>query len=94
MSHYYVAVNTKTNEPSLHGSTERWFDTMEILQLDGSATEFEDVTVESSEDEAPYLAALAAAGWRVLGGSPLLGSADLNVAWAIRGGVVVERATP
>jgi hypothetical protein len=86
MSRCYVAVTAKINEPSLHGSIERWFDTLEIVERDGSATEFDAVTVESSEDSAPYLAALSAAGWRVLGDAPRDVKGGIG-----EGGYVVER---
>lgn len=85
----YLAMTTRINEPSLHGSTERWFDTLEILNSDGSATDFEAVTVESSEDAAPYLAALAAAGWRVLSDAPRDANGGIG-----EGGYAVERVGP
>jgi hypothetical protein len=86
MSRDYLAMLTRINEPSLHGSAEKWFDTLEIVERDGSSTEFDAVTVESSEDSTPYLAALADAGWRVLGDAP--GDAKGGTG---EGGYVVER---
>jgi hypothetical protein len=82
----YLAMLTHINEPSLHGRTERWFDTLEILNSDGTETDFEAVTVESSEDEEPYLDALAAAGWRVLGDAPRSAKGGMG-----EGGYIVER---
>jgi hypothetical protein len=45
MSRDYLAMLTRINESSLHGRTERWFDTLEILNSDGTETDFEAVTV-------------------------------------------------
>ena len=86
MSRDYLAMLTRINESSLHGSTEKWFDTLEIVERDGSPTAFGFINVESSEDEEPYLAALAAAGWRVLGEAPSDAKGGMG-----EGGYVVER---
>lgn len=66
-------INQESVQPD--GST-RWFDTLEVRDEDGDIVDA--MTVESSEDEQPYLDALAKAGWIVVGVNGITG------AWRVR----------
>jgi len=54
---------TSTNSPSVHDGETRYFDTLTVFLGDEEVAE---VTVESSEDPEPYIAALQSEGWRVI----------------------------
>lgn len=59
----HTARLTSTNSPSVHDGEIKHFDTLTVFLGD---EEVAAVTVESSEDPAPYIAALQAEGWRVI----------------------------
>ena len=54
---------TSTNSPSVHDGEVKHFDTLTVFLGDEEVAE---VTVESSEDPEPYIAALQSEGWRVI----------------------------
>lgn len=65
MTRYVAALGT-INQPSVQDDgTTKWFDTLEVQDEDGEV--WDAMLVESTEDEAPYKAALAAAGWMIVG---------------------------
>lgn len=59
----HTARLTNMNSLSVHDGEVRQFDTLTVFLGDEEVAE---ITVESSEDPAPYVAALAAEGWRVV----------------------------
>lgn len=59
----HTARLTNMNSLSVHDGEARYFDTLTVFLGDEEVAE---ITVESSEDPAPYVAALAAEGWRVV----------------------------
>ncbi|QYC55154.1 hypothetical protein SEA_BOILGATE_75 [Mycobacterium phage Boilgate] len=59
----YTARLTNANSLSLHECEMRSFDTLTVFLGD---EEVAAITVESSDEPAPYVAALAAEGWRVV----------------------------
>jgi hypothetical protein len=75
MTRYTARLDT-LNQPSVQpdGST-RWFDTLEVCDEDGDIVDA--MTVESSQEEQPYLDALAEAGWIVVG-------VTITGAWRVR----------
>lgn len=59
----HTARLTSTNSPSVHDGEVKHFDTLTVFLGDEEVAE---VTVESSEDPEPYIAALQAEGWRAI----------------------------
>ena len=65
MTRYTTQLTTINSESVQPDGTIRWFDTLEVQDDDG--TTWDSMTVESSQDEGPYRAALAEAGWVIVG---------------------------